>query len=232
METGTSDQSRVDGEKGADRRKLTAAERQAVRRFKERVKANPALRFKMTDNGRSFILELDDSQKVMCPPWLMKELAATDKDFIDGILAQLSGVVGMHDELSLKLLNVMLSAINGIEPRDPLETMLAVQMATVHVAAMHVARDVVFVGRHHPENAQCLAKLTRTFTAQMEALKRHRANEEKGTLQPRPQGEKPAMRKVTKPTRARMPEQRVAASEAIASKRTNVVAMRTAKQGR
>jgi hypothetical protein len=232
METGTSDQSRGDGEKSADKRDLTAAERQAVRRFKERANTNPAIRFKVTDDGRRFNLELDHSPKPMSRPSLMKELAATDKDFIEGILAQLIGVAGMYNDSSPNFLNFMLSVINGIEPRDPLETMLVVQMATVHVTAMTVARDVAEVGRHHPESAQCLAKLTRTFTAQMEALKRHRANEEKVTLQPRAQGEKPVMRKVTKPTRARMHEQRVVASEAIASKRTNVVAMRTAKQGR
>jgi hypothetical protein len=109
--------------------------------------------------------------------------------------------------------------------------MLAVQMATVHVAAMKLARDVVYLG-HRPELAQCFAKLTRTFTAQMEALKRHRASEEKVTSQPRAQREKPVMSKVTKRARARVPEQRAAASEPIASKRTNVIAMRTAKQGR
>jgi hypothetical protein len=232
METGTSDQSRVDGEKGADRRKLTASERQAVRRFKEKAQSNPAIRFKLTDDGQRFKAELDHSPKRMCPPDLMKGLAATDKDFIEGILAQLIDVTGMSNDSSVKLLNFMLSVINGIEPRDPLETMLAVQMATVHVAAMHVARDVVFVGRHHPENAQCLAKLTRTFTAQMEALKRHRANEEKITSQPRAQRKKPIVGTIAKRARARVPEQRAAASEAIASKRTNVVAMRTAKQGR
>ena len=124
-----------------------------------------------------------------------------------------------------------LSAINSIEPRDPLETILAVQMATVHVAAMKLARDVVFVGQR-PEFAQCFAKLTRTFTAQMEALKRHRANEEKVTSLPRTQREKPVMRKVTKRARARVPERRATASEPIPSKRTNVITMRTAKQGR
>jgi hypothetical protein len=231
METGTSDQS-VDDKKGAHRRELTAAERQAVRRFKERAKTNPAIRFKITDGEQRFELEFDQSQKPMCPPMLMKELAATDKDFIDGILHQLIGVTGWIDDSTINSLNFMLSVINGIEPRDLLETMLAVQMATVHVAAMTVAQDVVYVGRHRPESAQCLAKLTRTFTAQMEALKRHRANEEKVTSQPRAQSEKPVKRKVTKPTRARVPEQRAATSEPIASKRTNVVAMRTAKQGR
>ena len=78
METGTSDQNRVDSPKRASRRELTAAERKAVRQFKERAKANPAIRFKLTDNERSFDLGLDNSQKRMCPPWLMKELAATD----------------------------------------------------------------------------------------------------------------------------------------------------------
>ena len=206
---------------------MTAAERQALRRFKERAKANPAIRFKLTDDEQSFNLELDHSQKHICHPMLMKGLAATDKDFIEGIIDELINVYGMANERSL---NFMLSLLNAIEPRDPLETMLAVQMATVHVAAMKLARDIVYVGR--PEFAQCFAKLTRTFTAQMEALKRHRANEEKVTPQPRAQGEKPVIRKVTKPTRARVPEQRAATSEPIASKRTNVVAMRTAKQGR
>ena len=211
METGTSDQSRVDGEKGADRRELTAAERQAVRRVKERAKANPAIRFKLTDDEQSFNLELDHSQKHICHPMLMKGLAATDKDFIEGIIDELINVDGMANE---RTLNFMLSLLNAIEPRDPLETMLAVQMATVHVAAMKLARDVVYVGR--PEFAQCFAKLTRTFTAQMEALKRHRANEEKVTPQPRAQGEKPVIRKVTKPARARVPQQRAAGSQPIA----------------
>ena len=227
METGTSDQSRVDGEKGADRRELTAAERQAVRRVKERAKANPAIRFKLTDDEQSFNLELDHSQKHICHPMLMKGLAATDKDFIEGIIDELINVDGMANERSL---NFMLSLLNAIEPRDPLETMLAVQMATVHVAAMKLARDVVYVGR--PEFAQCFAKLTRTFTAQMEALKRHRANEEKVASQPGARRKKPIMGRVTKRARARVPEQRASASEAIASKRTNVVAMRTGKRGR
>jgi hypothetical protein len=227
METGTSDQSRVDGEKGADRRELTAAERQARRRFKERAKANPAIRFKLTEDEPSFNLKLDHSQKRMSHPTLMRGLAATDKDFIDGILDQLVDVGGMIDE---KFLNFMLSLINGIEPRDPLETMLAVQMATVHVAAMRLARNVVYVLR--PESALGFAKLTRTFTAQMEALMRHRANEEKVKSQPRAQREKPVMDKVSKRARARVPEQRAAASEPSASKRTNVVAIRTAKGGR
>jgi len=122
MESGTSDQSRVDGKKGADRRELTAAERQALRRFKERTKANPAIRFKLTDDEQSFNLELDHSQKHICHPMLMKGLAATDKDFIEGIIDELINVYGMANERSL---NFMLSLLNAIEPRDPLETMLS-----------------------------------------------------------------------------------------------------------
>ncbi len=162
----------------------------------------------------------------------MKELASTDKDFIDGIIAQLSAVVGMNGDASVDLLNFMLSAINGIGPRNPLQTMLAVQMTTVHVAAMKVATDVIYIGLHHPEKAQCLAKLARTFTAQMEALKRDRANEEKVTSQPKAKRNNPIIGRVTKRARVRMPEQPAPGSEAIASKRTNVVAMRTPKQGR
>ena len=94
MESRTSDQSRLDGEKGTDRRELTAAERQALKRFKERAKANPAIRFKLTDGEQSFNLELDHSRKYLCHPTLMRGLAATDKDFIEGIVDQLIDVHG------------------------------------------------------------------------------------------------------------------------------------------
>jgi hypothetical protein len=80
----------------------------------------------------------------------------------------------------------MLSVIKGIEPRDQLETMLAAQMAAVHVASMSFARQFAHVETLSQQDSaeRAFNKLTRTFAMQMEALKRYRTGaEQKVTLQ-------------------------------------------------
>jgi len=80
----------------------------------------------------------------------------------------------------------MLSVIKGIEPRDQLETMLAAQMAAVHVVSMRFARHFAHIETLPQQDSaeRAFNKLTRTFTMQMEALKRYRSGaEQKVTLQ-------------------------------------------------
>lgn len=73
----------------------------------------------------------------------------------------------------------VLATLRGIGPKDELEGLLAVQMVGVHHVAM------AFLGLASPANHAVEAsdrylsraiKLLRTFTAQMEALNRHRGN--------------------------------------------------------
>ena len=70
----------------------------------------------------------------------------------------------------------MLSIVNDIAPRDTVERMLAVQMAATHVAAIRSARQLAFANRIEQVQAcnSGFNKLTRTFAAQMEALRKHR----------------------------------------------------------
>jgi len=67
----------------------------------------------------------------------------------------------------------MLAIISDIQPRDQLETMLAAQMAAVHVASMKFARHLATFEYPQDIAERCFNKLTRTFTMQMEALKRY-----------------------------------------------------------
>jgi hypothetical protein len=80
----------------------------------------------------------------------------------------------------------MLAVINGIEPRNQLEAMLAAQMAAVHVISIRLASQLakaeIIPQQDSAERA--FNKLTRTFVTQMEALKRCRASPEQNvTLQ-------------------------------------------------
>jgi hypothetical protein len=80
----------------------------------------------------------------------------------------------------------MLSVIKDIKPEDQLVAMLAAQMAAVHLAAMTFARRLAIVESLPQQDSaeRALNKLMRTFTTQMEALKRYRTGgEQKVTVQ-------------------------------------------------
>jgi hypothetical protein len=74
-------------------------------------------------------------------------------------------------------LNATLDAMVGIEPRDELEGMIAAQLLAAHNAAMECYRramlnEQTFEGRR--ENLSQANKLSRTYTALLDALNRHR----------------------------------------------------------
>lgn len=70
----------------------------------------------------------------------------------------------------------LLSIIKDMAPRDPVERMLAVQMAATHVATIRSARWLA-CAEHIPQAQAHYAgynKLARTFAAQVETLRKHR----------------------------------------------------------
>ena len=80
----------------------------------------------------------------------------------------------------------MLAVISGIAPRDEIEAMLAAQMAAVHMATMTFARRLNHVENIPQQDSaeRAFTKLARTFTTQMEALRRYRTGgEQKVTVQ-------------------------------------------------
>ena len=70
----------------------------------------------------------------------------------------------------------MLSAVKDMGPRDAVERMLAVQMATTHVAMIRAGSRLARATQLPQLEAHATSynKLARTFTAQMEALRKHR----------------------------------------------------------
>ena len=106
----------------------------------------------------------------------MSALATTDANFLDGILDQLANVGSQGREIDERGVNFMLSIIKGIEPRDQVETMLAAQMAAVHMSTMTFARRLAHAATIPQQDSteRAFNKLARTFTTQIEALKRYR----------------------------------------------------------
>jgi hypothetical protein len=101
-----------------------------------------------------------------------------------GLLTQLGRATG--SKVHEADLNFMVSFINGIEPRDQVESTLAAQMATVHMAMMKSIQDLPLTKNLLQQDAaeRAINKFARTFIAQVEALKRYRSGgEQKVTVQ-------------------------------------------------
>jgi hypothetical protein len=116
----------------------------------------------------------------------MEGLGPADVDFLAGLLQQLATTGTSGLQIDEQELNFMLAVVKGIKPRDELEAMLATQMAAVHMATMRFARHLA-----NAENIleldsaeRAFNKLARTYTTQMEALKRYQSGgEQKVTVQ-------------------------------------------------
>jgi hypothetical protein len=104
----------------------------------------------------------------------MNALGITEPDFMTGILSQLGNAGSQGSNTDEQALNFMICAMKGIEPKDQLETMLAAQIAAVHMLTMKYARLLNHVDNIPQQDSaeRTFNKLARTFASQMEALKR------------------------------------------------------------
>lgn len=112
---------------------------------------------------------------------LADALGAVDRDALHGILKQLvkaSAIGHRPDEANLAF---MVSIIRSIAPKDSIEAMLVSQMVCVHMAAMRSACRLACTDDLQQQESitRALTRLTRTFAAQIEALGRHRGNDER-----------------------------------------------------
>jgi hypothetical protein len=149
--------------------------------FKERkIRPAPAPRLRM-EGDKLAVVHPDERVGFL----LMENAFGTsDLAFLEGMVNQLARATGAkileHD------LNFMVSFINGIEPRDQVESTLAAQMATVHMAMMKSIQDLPLTKNLLQQDAaeRAINKFARTFIAQVEALKRYRSGgEQKVTVQ-------------------------------------------------
>jgi len=107
---------------------------------------------------------------------MMADLGTCDPHFRTGVQNQIA-IIGAHGRaIDEDASNFLLSVVRGVQPRDELEAMLAVQMGAIHQATMMMARRLNHVETIPQQDAaeRALNKLARTYATQMEALKRYR----------------------------------------------------------
>jgi hypothetical protein len=111
---------------------------------------------------------------------MMNALGTTSVDLADRLVGQILNTTHLQPSgqpISEQNLNAAVAAVTGIGPRDEAEAMLAAQMVGVHWTAMELLRQVGATGNRLQfiDAGNLAMKLLRTYTAQIEALKRYRS---------------------------------------------------------
>ncbi len=162
-------------------------EQVTVEAMAARIKELPvAPRVKVSEKGGMAKLLPDHPDFAVGCILLMEALGTTELDFLRGLLGQLVNAGSQGGQVDEDGLNFMLSVVKGIEPEDEIETMLAAQMAAVHMATMTFARRLAHVDNIPQQDSaeRAFNKLARTFATQVEALRRHRTGgEQKVTVE-------------------------------------------------
>jgi hypothetical protein len=155
----------------------TERERAVLRKQAQRREAEtPALRVEVLSNGATLLVDHPD--ETVGRELLMEALGTANAHFSGGLLHTLCTAASATkgSRLDQDWFNFMLAVITGIKPNDQLEAMLAAQMAAIHIAMMTFTQRLGTVENIPQQDSaeRALNKLARTFTTQMETLKRYR----------------------------------------------------------
>ena len=163
-------------------RQYTEAERAAARALSERRKGRQRLpRTKADKTETGYGLSWDGDDQTSGNIAFANVMASDDLLFSNGVMLQLARIACRQDgTLNSDDVDFCLSVVRAVEPRDPVEALLASQMAAIHNATMHMAQYMRCSDTRPQLETGCnmLNKLARTFALQTEALKKHRSSGE------------------------------------------------------
>lgn len=145
-------------------------------RKKSRVRA-PDIKLDFDEETRSLTIGHKEKDPMAACALAMQELGTVDYRFLEGVMDQVA-TLGQHDRpVSETSSNFVMSVVAGVKPQDEIEAMLAIQMGAVHQATMMMARRLNHVKSLPQQDSaeRALNKLARTFTSQVETLKRYRS---------------------------------------------------------
>lgn len=140
--------------------------------------AAPAAPPRIKLSSRGFCIDHPDPE--LGERLMADAFGVADTDAMHGILRQLVRASVKGDKPDEVNLAFMMSMMQSIRPRDPVEAMLAAQMVSVHVMAMRCAHRLAGADdtAQLDSAGRALARLARTFPAQIEALNRYRSKSE------------------------------------------------------
>jgi hypothetical protein len=158
--------------------------REVVKQFKSHVEtAPPGISFRENESG---IGSIDLPSDPLSLVHLMGATGIMDMGLFQRFVVQIANAEDNRNGTDARPANAALAFVADIKPRDAVEACLASQMAMTHAAAMAFAGRLNAVETLPQQDSAIngFNKLTRSYCAQMEALKKYRSSsEQKITVQ-------------------------------------------------
>lgn len=164
----------------ADAYKPTDDEIEAIRRWSAKKNETKTPRIAVERTGEnSYSLSFDHEASGLAEVLLSNAIGCPDPDFRYGLLSNLMAAsVGNGGQVDERLFNMGIAIVKDIKPTDAVEAMLATQMFAIHAATMLYTQRTLENRLVEDRAEPCLNRLARTFTTQVEALKRYRSKGE------------------------------------------------------
>jgi hypothetical protein len=176
--------SKTQKERGNDQQtkgsELNEAETNAVADLRERKKScvrAPDITLDFDEDTRRLTVGHKGKDPKAACALAMHELGTADYRFFEGVMDQVATLGQQDRSVSETASNFVMSVVAGVKPQDEIEAMLAIQMGAIHQATMMMARRLNHVKTLPQQDSaeRALNKLARTFTSQVETLKRYRS---------------------------------------------------------
>ena len=153
----------------------TDAEVAAAKEVLRKRSEQPALPAVKSGEGTKLVYDHPDQLVATCLAAVA--IGCGDTRLSNGFIRQLADVAIRDGKMSGRDVNFAVAVIQGIEPKDTVEALLATQMAVVHSATMDAVANLAQAKYVEHRDSALLAvnKLARTFASQVEALKKHRS---------------------------------------------------------
>jgi hypothetical protein len=163
----------------------TPAEKEAVRRIlAHRQGRSSAPQVSIRHESGTAAISLKQGDSIVASAVFMDALGICEEDFASWYLSQIIEVARPGARADEKATNAMLAGIAAMRPRDETEAMLIAQMIATHELAMTFARRLKHIENIPQQDSAVngLTKLTRTYAAQMAALKHYRTGGEQRVI--------------------------------------------------
>ncbi len=166
------------------KKEYTEEERKRFAHYYNRCKKEPP-RFKILKSDPVHPeIGLEEAADPLTEVKMLEAMGTPDGDLqvylLDQVVKTISGYAtskGIDTNNVVKYCNNAIAILNGIQPQDEIEGMLAVQMIGVHNMAMETMKRAMLGDQGFERkqvNVNQATKMLRTFVAQMEALKKYR----------------------------------------------------------
>ena len=137
----------------------------------------------LCDQGDAAPPDLDGQKALIdCVEDIKKVAGTSNVDLATVRIQQLLNAHKRSNKDAASCLKADIAAIDEIQPQDPVEAMLAVQMVTIHNHCMDAVNKTTFFDTRK-QYIDLAAKLSRTYAKQMEALQKYRLKGQRITVE-------------------------------------------------